>query len=162
MDYPTPLSVDEAIRRVVEMHQRVFAFFVERRADRPPEAPTRLQTHALRLAADHDGMSVSELAQVLSVSPPTASQLVNTLVEKRLLCIALSRDDRRRHEIHVTEEGQRWLQERTRKRLGDVKRVLEDFSANDRTQLILLLERAIAIWQSHPEGSSPHGHQDQN
>ncbi len=158
MDYPAPLSVDEAMRRVVEMQKHAFAFFVERRAERPPEAPTRFQTHALRLTAEHDGISVSELAQLLSVSAPTASQLVNTLVDKGFLRIDLSQSDRRRHELQITPAGQQWLQERTRKRLGDVKRVLEDFSAEDRTQLILLLEHAIAIWQSYSEGSPPHGH----
>lgn len=159
MNSSNPLSVEDAMIHILDLQKRAFAFFVERRADREPDAPTRFQAHVLRIAADQDGISVSELAQALTVSPPTASQLVNTLVDRGFLRIVLSTTDRRRHEVHITDKGSVWLQERIKKRLVGVKRVLDELSPEERTDLIRLVERAVTIWQtnSSPEGSSQHG-----
>ncbi|NMP22179.1 MarR family winged helix-turn-helix transcriptional regulator [Sulfobacillus harzensis] len=158
MEFPEPLTVEDAITRVLDMQKRAFAFFIERRGERQPEAPTRFQTYVLRMVQDHDGISISKLAHSLSVSAPTASQLVNGLVDKGYLSIALSPLDRRRHEVHITASGRHWLHQQIEKRLGDVKRVLEEFSPEDRAELIRLLDKAISLWQVHSsEGSSMHG-----
>lgn len=150
------ITVDEAMTRLLDIQQRAVALFIERRSERPPDAPTRMQTHALRIVRDQDHLSVTELAQILNVSTPTASQLVNTLVSRGWLLLDVSTHDRRRHEVSVTESGRALLHEHQEKRLTAVKAVMEQLSPHERAQLVSLLDRAMHLWQ-HNEGSTTNG-----
>lgn len=59
---------------------------------------------ALRFLRDHPGASLSELAEALSLTMPTASKLVQRLVVRKVLERRIG-DDRRRVHLTLTEEG---------------------------------------------------------
>lgn len=150
------LSVDEALSRLLSIQARTFALFVERRAERQDGSPTRMQRFVLRTVAERGPVTVTQLADTLSVSAPTASQLVNTLVERGWLNVELSTRDRRRHDVHITPAGKQLLAEQSRKRLNSIQKILEQLTPEERTQLVCMLDRVVTLWQSS-EGSSENG-----
>lgn len=147
------MSTDQVIQHLLTLQERAYALMVERRAERLPGEPTRMQNWVLQTVSRQPSLTVSELADILRVSLPTASQLVNTLVERGWLEMAVSPTDRRRHHIHVTESGQQMIDQRVKRRLVAVRRVLDQLDPKERTQLINLLDRLAQVWQSS-EGSS--------
>ncbi len=153
------LAVDEAMSRLLSLQQRAFSLFVERRAERRPDYPTRIQMHVLHVIRERETVSVSELARLLSVSASTVSQLINTLVDRQWLRVEVSSQDRRRHDVRLTEAGSALLRDRYHKRLKVAKKVLEQLTPEERCMLVDLLERSVAIWQSFEKGSAaPYGH----
>jgi len=63
------------------------------------------QLHAVKIAHEHGPLTVSELAAALGVSPPSASTMVDRLVEKGLLSREPSRQDRRKVLVSVSPEA---------------------------------------------------------
>jgi DNA-binding MarR family transcriptional regulator len=150
------LSVDEAIRRLKAVQHRLFALFVERRQERDPMMPTRLQSHVLESVRQEGELSTSEVATLLHISVPTASQLVNTMVERGWLMRITESADRRRHPIRLTPEGERLLDQRSQERMVEITRVLTALSAEERTHLVRLAERIQMLWTAENEGTSGH------
>ncbi len=63
------------------------------------------QETALKLLADSDGRTMTELAAALRVRPPTASKTVGRLSAQGLLERRASEGDARLVRVHLTEEG---------------------------------------------------------
>ncbi len=66
---------------------------------------TFAQAKALILLAAHDALTVSQLGRLLGVGNPTASSLVQQLVERGLVTRAESGTDRRQTLIRLSEQG---------------------------------------------------------
>lgn len=60
------------------------------------------QLHAIMIVRQRGEISMSELADLMSVSPPSASSMVDRLVEKGVLDRRHSRSDRRKVMVRVT------------------------------------------------------------
>ena len=60
-------------------------------------------------AADAGGLRVSDLARRLGVTPPTASTLIDRLVERGLIDRREDPADRRQHRCRLTPDGQELL-----------------------------------------------------
>ncbi len=152
-------TTEEALQKLMAIQESAASLFLERRADRDPGQPTRMQTFVLRTILERGPFSVSELAELLNVSVPTASQLVNTMTEHGWLLTAVSPQDRRRHEVRLTEYGTQLLRERMQKRLGRVRRMLDRLSPEERGTLVSILDKVVKVWTSteDTEGSSPNG-----
>lgn len=163
LGYPTDnhksrvFSVEEALDQLLAIQDNMMAWFIERRGQRGNHEPTRMQIFVLSTVASHQPMTVSQLADILRVTPPTASQIVTTLLDHGWLTMALSSVDRRRHEISLTTAGDCALKERTQKRLVRVAKVLERLEPEERGELIALLNHISAAWQSiEGEGGATH------
>jgi DNA-binding MarR family transcriptional regulator len=63
------------------------------------------QLHAVHVLHEHGPVTLSELAALLGVSPPSASVMVDRLVEKGLLSRESSREDRRKVLVSVSPEA---------------------------------------------------------
>ena len=63
------------------------------------------QLHTVHVLHENGPVTVSELAAVLGVSPPSASVMVERLVEKGLLSREPSRKDRRKVLVSVSPEA---------------------------------------------------------
>jgi len=63
------------------------------------------QLHAVKIAHENGPLTISELAAALGVSPPSASTMVDRLVEKGLLSREPSRKDRRKVLVSVSPEA---------------------------------------------------------
>lgn len=63
------------------------------------------QLHTVHVLHEHGPVTVSELAALLGVSPPSASVMVDRLVEKGVLSREPSREDRRKVLVSVSSEA---------------------------------------------------------
>lgn len=65
------------------------------------------QLHVVRIVRECDELSMRELAEKLDVSAPSASAMVDRLVEKGILCREHSTQDRRKVVIRISAESLR-------------------------------------------------------
>jgi DNA-binding MarR family transcriptional regulator len=63
------------------------------------------QLHAIRIVRESGELSMSELAEQMAVSPPSASAMVDRLVEKGVLCREHSTQDRRKVVVRISPEA---------------------------------------------------------
>ncbi len=60
------------------------------------------QLYAIKAMQQYDGMNITELSEILGVSPPSASTMVDRLVEKGILTRERSKKDRRKVIIGIS------------------------------------------------------------
>lgn len=63
------------------------------------------QLHVIRLVRKHGLLAMSELAELLAVSPPSASTMVDRLVDKGVLYREHSTQDRRKVVVRISPEA---------------------------------------------------------
>lgn len=63
------------------------------------------QVHVIRLVRKHGILAMSELAELLGVSPPSASTMVDRLVDKGVLSREHSTEDRRKVVVRISPEA---------------------------------------------------------
>jgi DNA-binding MarR family transcriptional regulator len=63
------------------------------------------QLHVIRLVRKHGALTMSELAGLLGVSPPSASTMVDRLVDKGVLSREHSTEDRRKVVVRISPES---------------------------------------------------------
>ena len=105
------------------------------------------QLHVLGVLRDAGPIAVSTLASRLAISPPSASAMVDRMVDSGLVGRARSEEDRRMVTVWVTPEGEAALEEATGGRRGMLQRVLGQLDAtelDDTIRVLNRLERALA------------------
>jgi DNA-binding MarR family transcriptional regulator len=102
-------------------------------------ALTATQRVALIETVEAEPIRLSDLADRLGVSPPTASRAVDGLVEHGLLERRPDPDDRRAVRITLTVEGRAIVEERKARVLGAFLPAVATMSAGDQERLIELL-----------------------
>lgn len=96
----------ELLREVFALHSRVHDEAMAIAGPLPnPADLTMQQARVLGFIAKDPGMAGHELGERLQVSAPTASGLVDRLVEKGLVSRTDDPEDRRVRRLHVTPEG---------------------------------------------------------
>jgi len=130
----------------------------------PSEVPLDLtvqQLRVLNLVAAEPGLTSQDLAHGLAVSAPTASGLVDRLVEKDILERRRDPGDRRLRRLYLTELGEQAAQEGDslfQRALVAVIQVMsmEDMEAMRRSsQTMLDVFSRIADGRQHPDPSTP-------
>lgn len=160
------LNVAEAQARLQQVQYRLFALFVERRQHRDKATPTRIQSYVLERVRASELLFTSQIADILTVSRPTASQMVNTMVERGWLTRDVKGSDRRRQAVRLTEQGVEVIERQSQRRKARLEAILGALDASERTVLVRLAERVEGLWttmehtMSDDEGSPPkHGRQ---
>jgi DNA-binding MarR family transcriptional regulator len=95
-----------------------------------------------RIASKPEGVSVKELAEILSVTPGAVTQFIDALVEKGLVNREEDRYDRRLLRIKLTEFAQDNFKEFKRDYFASVSRVFDSLGDEEIMQLTGLLMRA--------------------
>ena len=95
-----------------------------------------------RIASKPEGVSVKELAEVLSVTPGAVTQFIDALVEKGLVRREEDRNDRRLLRIKLTEFAHNNFKEFKTDYFASVSRVFDSLSDEEIQQLIGLLMKA--------------------
>lgn len=109
---------------------------------KPPLTATQVRVLTL-LAATEDGMSVSGIAEALSMSPPSASRLCQRMVRDGLV----DRSAGPGHYIIMTlsEAGTRSLDEVNRLRVTPLRRLLDDLPERRRADMAEQLRELVRI-----------------
>lgn len=95
-----------------------------------------LQLRVLLVADRHAPLNLSALAERLDVSAPSASRLVDRMVEAGLISRAVSPRSRRELSLTLTTRGRRALAQLRRTRRQAIDRVLSAMSPADRAALV--------------------------
>lgn len=97
------------------------------------------QESVLKALADLDGQTMSQLAQILAVQPPTVTKMITRLAAQGLVRRAASESDGRLARVHLTEEGRERIEDidTAWKRLE--KEALAGLDEKDRKRLRRLL-----------------------
>jgi DNA-binding MarR family transcriptional regulator len=115
------------------------------RASGGPDDDTPPMTSTQRLAlfeiAVRGPMRLTELAERMGITAPTASRAVDALVEHTLLERRPDPDDRRAVRIDVTRHGRQQVEERRARAAAALEPIVGALSAKDRGQLATLLAR---------------------
>ncbi|WP_321332680.1 MarR family transcriptional regulator [Breoghania sp.] len=110
------------------------------------------QEAVLKVLADSDGLSMSELALSLGVQPPTVTKMITRMSAQDLVERRAAANDGRLARVYLTETGLARVEliDRAWKRLE--KEALADFDDKDRKRLrklLRLLERNLAASSAH-------------
>ncbi|MEJ1161836.1 MarR family winged helix-turn-helix transcriptional regulator [Prosthecomicrobium sp. N25] len=116
------------------------------------------QETVLKLLAEQDGQTMSQLAQALSVQPPTVTKMITRLSAQGFVRRVASESDGRLARVQLTETGRLKIEDidKAWKRLE--KEALAGFDDKDRKRLRKLLreiERNLSGAVIPPEEESP-------
>lgn len=94
------------------------------------------------LAHEPDGIRVGDLAARLGVRPPTASQLLDTLVERGLVERYADEHDRRAIRVRLSPQGRMQAARFREQALDEVEAIVDFMGADDSRRLAELLTKA--------------------
>lgn len=117
----------------------------------------------LALLREHDGIGQGELAELLGIRAPSASELIERLAAEELVEKRVNEADRRSVKVFLTEKGGKLADFVGRNRRQEAGELLEGFSGEEKMQLARLLEKlALAMKErtgaAGGEGGFAHGH----
>lgn len=112
---------------------------------------------ALALVCQQDGLTQKELGEILHLSPPRVSIIVDSLAESGSVERRTDNEDRRVVRLYATSAG-RQREKSQRDLLGDyVNKTIGALSESDRRELARLLrelaERTVAVLHESAEGA---------
>lgn len=118
------------------------------------------QLHVLGLLNEVGATTVSRIAALLGTSPPSASALIDRMVDAGLVSRERNDEDRRVVTVSVTPGGAQALRVGLGNRREQLERVLsrlDDDELRDTIRVLERLERAIAEASPVPRGDSAAG-----
>lgn len=121
---------------------------------------TYAQAQVLFHVAQHAGCHMGQVAKTFTVTLSAITQIVDRLVQKRLLTRSSNPADRRVSILALTTAGQALVQELEQLQVAILEPVLQRLSTRDRDHLITGLEKFVgAVTDSLQEetGKSLHG-----
>jgi DNA-binding MarR family transcriptional regulator len=116
-------------------------------------AATPRQSAVLLTVAQQPGVSQANLSDQLGLDANTLSSIVSRMLRKRLIRRERSTTDKRRYGLRVTEAGYRQLAQFLPSVGKYQQRVGRRLSADERMQLIVLLQRLLGFDVSSPSSS---------
>ena len=92
-----------------------------------------------------DGITATELAEVLNVSLPRVVSLINSLETKKLVKKIIDKDDKRKTIVYITQEGKKLVLEKKSKAILKLTRVIEKLDEKDIDEYIRLAKKISSI-----------------
>ena len=88
--------------------------------------------------------TMKEVAEILHITPPSASVLIDTLVEKKLVKRVPSEKDRRTVHIALSPEAQKLMISVHKKKVSIFKKMLSKLNSEDQENLTRILNKLVA------------------
>jgi DNA-binding MarR family transcriptional regulator len=138
MDEPSPTETAQILDGLSALTREL-----TRASGGPDDGPPMTSTQRLALfeTAVRGPVRLSELAERMGITAPTASRAVDGLVELGLLERRPDPDDRRAVRIDLTRPGRKRVEERQSRAAAALEPIVAALSAQDRAQLAALLTR---------------------
>ncbi len=116
---------------------------VMRERTKPPFADpfTFLRFRTLLYVKDHKNPLMKDIALHLAITPPSATSLVNSLVQSKLLERKHDKKDRRLIRLTITPKGRRVVQEKFREMSARMENVLSHLNTKEQESLVKILEK---------------------
>jgi DNA-binding MarR family transcriptional regulator len=103
------------------------------------------QLHVIRLVRKQGVLAMSELAELLAVSPPSASAMVDRLVEKGVLCRERSTQDRRKVVVRISPEAVKKIESVEANIIRLFEALVEQLGPETTRQWCQVLKRITAV-----------------
>jgi len=116
-----------------------------------PSDITPSQLSALTIIVREERLTLSQLAEIERVQPPSITRIVDALVHKGLVTRTVCEDDRRVARVAPTAEGRALVESIRRRRDAYLARHLRNFSSDD----LELLARAATLLERLNEDPEP-------
>ena len=102
-----------------------------------------IEFHALTILQERGTMIVGDIQRLLGVLPAQMSRVIRSLENRQFPLIAcqINPQDKRKIDVHLTEAGEKALQEYQAVRVRRIAEILHDLSEDDQANLIQLLDR---------------------
>ncbi len=149
-------SIGDAAERVnllmSEIQHRLFSGMTRKpKMSNLPDVTMR-QLKLLRLLGQHESVAMKELARLAGISTPTATGLVDRMVENGLVVRVDDPDDRRVVRVQLTRKA-KGLRDRFRRLRGEkIDCVLSQLSSADRRRLVDAFETIGEVLQQVEDG----------
>ena len=88
-----------------------------------------------------DGITSSELAEILNVSLPRVASLLNSLESKKLVRKLTDKEDKRKTIVNITEVGRNLVLAKKEESINELTRVIEKLDEEDINQYIKLAQK---------------------
>jgi DNA-binding MarR family transcriptional regulator len=108
------------------------------------------QFRTLAFVNRNKGSSLCEVADHMGLTPPSASTLVDGLIERSMMTREEHPDDRRRVRLAVTSRGQAILETSTRGTMTYLAKKLNSVSADDREVIVKAMETLRSVFTNSP------------
>ena len=103
------------------------------------------QMHAIMKISDRGRVYMTELSGLLGVSPPSASAMVDRLVEKGVLVREHSTEDRRRVEVRISPESTKHIEKVKNLLLGTFVELVEKIGPETARKWCEVLEQVKSV-----------------
>jgi len=136
------------IEQLISMIFATSRLIRERVKDREKINPfSFLRLETLRYVTKKDNPSMKDIADYLCVAPPSATSLINSLVEARQIERSYDKNDRRFVRLVVTPKGKTALASGFKKITTKMRRALSNLNAKERSNLFKILENISRSYQ---------------
>lgn len=96
-------------------------------------------------SSEHEGVTISTLSELLNISKPAVSQVLNTLEDKKYVERSAVKNDRRLVHVRLTGSGEECLARKYQAQLLMMNKVFDRMGEDDTKQLLQLLEKLYTI-----------------
>jgi DNA-binding MarR family transcriptional regulator len=143
------VAPEESAREVLEVVPVVMREIRLQRRSQVSPSLTFPQFHALSFVSRNKGSSLSEVADHIGLTSPSASTLVDGLIERGMMTREEHPDDRRRIRLTVTGPGQKILETSTRGTIAYLEKKFGSVSADDREVIVKAMEILRSVFISN-------------
>lgn len=152
---PTPIETAGQVMEVVPLVMRTMR--AEMRARRGPDLSVP-QFRALGYVRRHPGSSLSALADHIGLTLPSASKLIDVLVDRRLVIRRIHLGDRRRMTLDLTMRGSTLLESAYNAAQVSLANHLAGLSEQERSDVVRAMELLNPIFaRSTPKVTAKQG-----
>jgi len=140
----TEADVDKLISLVFTVSHRI------RERLKDTDEPHRLsaeQLESLRYIREQGRPLMKDVAAYLGITPPSATALIDILVEGEYIERCVDEDDRRAVRLTITPAGEVALEAGFKEIIARMRRVLHDLDEADRESLLAMLTKLSDIYQ---------------
>jgi DNA-binding MarR family transcriptional regulator len=102
----------------------------------------------LRNVSKDDGyLKASELSEILELSRPSITRILNDLEKRNYITRMIDKDDRRNINIELTDEGRKALEQANGRILAVAERIVDSLGESDTDKLIELVEKLTETYK---------------
>ncbi len=101
---------------------------------------TMLQTDALTCIKNHKGTNMGDIATHFSTTMPTATSLIDKLIDMKYVKRENDPKDRRIVRVALTKAGEKLLAEALKQRANKMEKLLSYLSSQDKIELLRILK----------------------
>ena len=149
--FHTSSEAPDSVVDAVLLASRVLVAVAARSLADAGEEVTLTQYRTLVVLASCGPQSLAGLAQVVGVTPATASRMCDRLVRKDLIRRRTERDDRRQLRVALTAKGRSLVDAVTGRRRQEIARIINEIPVEQQAVLVQALGRLASAAGEVPE-----------